>query len=74
MVYKSMNDGFLDVLKNSEVVDSIVELMKQRQNSVNESNASTANVSDTTKKVALNQLSPDNVDLTSVMLYFAADL
>ena len=74
MVYKSMNDGFLDVLKNSEVVDSIVELMKQRQNSVNESNASTANVSDTTKKVALNQLSPDNVDLTSVMLDFAADL
>lgn len=74
MVYKSMNDGFLDVLKNSEVVDSIVELMKQRQNSVNESNASTANVSDTTKKVALNQLSPDNVDLTSVMMDFAADL
>jgi serine/threonine protein phosphatase PrpC len=74
MVYKSMNDGFLDVLKNSEVVDSIVELMKQRQDSVNESNASTANVSDTTKKVALNQLSPDNVDLTSVMMDFAADL
>lgn len=59
-VYRGLNDNFLTILQDGEAVKKIAQVIQKNQGEVDPNNPDAANVSDTTKKVALNALTPAN--------------
>jgi threonine synthase len=73
-VYRSLDENFLKIVQDTDVVNKIAEVMKQRQDNVDPASADTALVSETTKKVVTKTLEPDNIDLMQVVLDFMDEL
>ena len=61
-VYRGLNDDFLTLIQDGEAVKKIAQVIQEKQGAVDPNNPDAANVSDTTKKVVLNTLTPTNCD------------
>lgn len=73
-VYRSLSDDFLKIVQDTDAVDKIADLMKQKQQALTPEKAETAPVSDTTKKVVTKTLDPSNCDIMSVVVDFVDEL
>ncbi len=58
-IYRSLGEDFLNIFQNSQAVDKIVEVLKQKQSSIEPSEVDKALVSETTKKVITKTLDPN---------------
>ena len=72
-VCKSLNNSFLDIVKDSDCVDKLVQAIKKKQEQVGKNPESTP-ASTTTKKVATGNLDFSDVDIHSVVLDFVDEL
>ena len=73
-VHKSLNEDFLKIIEDSDVVNKIVEVIKEKQNSIAEDNTDTTLASKTTKQVVTDTLDTKNLDIMSVVLDFMNEL
>lgn len=73
-VYRSLNDDFLKIIQDTDATDKIVELLKQKQESIAAADVDKAMVSETTKKVITKTLDPNDLDPMSVILDFVDEL
>lgn len=75
-VYRSLNDDFLKIIQNSKATDKIVELIKNKQDQVRSSDEAknSPNVSQTTKNVVQNELTPVEFDPLQVITDFVNEL
>ena len=73
-VYRSLNDDFLKIIQDTDATDKIVELLKQKQESIAPDDVDKAMVSETTKKVITKTLDPNDLDPMSVILDFVDEL
>ena len=73
-VYRSLSDDFLKIVQDTDAVDKIVEVMKDKQENISPEEVETAMVSETTKKVITKTLDPEDYDPMSVVLDFTDEL
>ena len=75
-VYRSLNDDFLKIIQNSKATDKIVELIKSKQDEVRSSDEAknSPNVTQTTKNVVQNELTPVEFDPLQVITDFVNEL
>ena len=73
-VYRSLNDDFLKIIQDTDAVEKIAEVMKDKQESIKPEEADKALVSETTKKVVKQTLDPNDCDPMSVILDFTDEL
>lgn len=69
-----MNEDFLKIIEDSDVVNKIVEVIKEKQNYIAEDNTDTTLASKTTKQVVTDTLDAKNLDIMSVVLDFMNEL
>lgn len=73
-IYRSLDEKFLNIVKDSKTVDKISEVIKANQANLTPENVDSAMVSQTTKQVVLKTLTPDNCDIMQVVLDFMDEL
>ena len=75
-VYRSLNDDFLKIIQSSKATDKIVELIKSKQDEVRSSDEAknSPNVTQTTKNVVQNELTPVEFDPLQVITDFVNEL
>lgn len=73
-VYRSLSDDFLKIVQDTDAVDKIAEVIKEKQESIEPEKVESAMVSETTKKVITKTLDPENYDPMSVILDFTDEL
>ena len=75
-VYRSLNDDFLKIIQSSKATDKIVELIKSKQDEVRSSDEAknSPNVTQTTKNVVQNELTPVEFDPLQVITDFINEL
>ena len=73
-IYRSLGEDFVKIFQNSEAVDKIVDVLKEKQSSIDPSQVDNALVSNTTKKVITKTLDPNDCDPLSVVLDFTDEI
>lgn len=75
-VYRSLSDDFLKIIQNSKATDKIVELIKNKQDEVRSSDEAknSPNITQTTKNVVQNELTPVEFDPLQVITDFVNEL
>lgn len=74
MVYRSLDEDFLEIVQDTEAVDKLIEVIKSKQEGIEPENVSEAMVSETTKKVVTKTLDPETCDPMQVVLDFIDEL
>lgn len=74
MVYRSLDEDFLEIVQDTEAVDKLIEVIKSKQEGIEPENVSEAMVSETTKKVLTKTLDPETCDPMQVVLDFIDEL
>jgi hypothetical protein len=73
-IYRSLDEKFLNIVKDSKTVDKISEVIKANQANLTPENVDSAMVSQTTKQVVHKTLTPDNCNIMQVVLDFVDEL
>lgn len=74
MVYRSLDEDFLEIVQDTGAVDKLIEVIKSKQEGIEPENVSEAMVSETTKKVVTKTLDPETCDPMQVVLDFIDEL
>ena len=73
-VYRSLNEDFLEIVKDSDAVNKIIEVMEGKRSAIEPDKVEEALVSETTKKVVTKTLSPNNCNPMQVIMDFLDEL